>query len=65
MVGKVAPQKEAFGLCTEKKGLLTRLTLGSHLKHIFAIRHACIITTSSSWRCTTLAHFVFFVKDNP
>jgi len=42
-----------------------RLTLGSRLKHISAIQHACIITTSSSWRYATLAHFVFFVKDNP
>ena len=57
-----APQKEAFGLCTKKKGLLTQLTLRTLSGHIFAIRHACIVTTSSSWRSTTLTHFFPCVK---
>jgi len=58
-----APQKEASGLCTKKKGLLMRLTLRTLSGHILAIRHACIVTTSSSsWRCTTLTHFSPRVK---
>jgi len=58
-----APQNEALGLCTKKKGLLTQAAWRKRTVYADSIRTVCIVTTSSSWRYVTLAHYCSPVKD--